>query len=57
MGLSINHNDDICDLISMLRAEGYEALDLTDNEMAKLHVRYMVGEGALLGILRTCLSS
>jgi threonine dehydratase len=27
----------------MLQAEGYPALDLTDDEMAKLHVRYMVG--------------
>ena len=26
-----------------LAAEGYEAQDLTDNEMAKLHIRYMVG--------------
>ena len=44
MGLSINpDNDDIGDLISKLLVKGYEALDLTDNEMAKLHVRYMVG--------------
>jgi threonine dehydratase len=26
-----------------LRAAGYETVDLTDNEIAKLHVRYMVG--------------
>ena len=44
VGLSINpENDDIGGLISKLQVEGYEALDLTDNEMAKLHVRYMVG--------------
>ena len=26
-----------------LRGSGYETVDLTDNEMAKLHVRHMVG--------------
>ncbi len=30
-------------LIHDLRARGYPVTDLTDNEMAKLHVRYMVG--------------
>ncbi|MDA1107682.1 MAG: threonine ammonia-lyase, biosynthetic [Proteobacteria bacterium] len=30
-------------LIERLRARGYPVLDLSDNEMAKLHIRYMVG--------------
>jgi len=30
-------------LIATLQAAGYPVLDLTDNEMAKLHLRYMVG--------------
>lgn len=30
-------------IIETLRARDYEVLDLSDNEMAKLHVRYMVG--------------
>lgn len=30
-------------LIGKLREQGYPILDLTDNEMAKLHIRYMVG--------------
>ncbi|MCP5150854.1 MAG: threonine ammonia-lyase, biosynthetic [Ectothiorhodospiraceae bacterium] len=30
-------------IVEALRAGGYPALDLTDDEMAKLHVRYMVG--------------
>lgn len=30
-------------LIADLRSKGYEVMDLSDNEMAKLHVRYMVG--------------
>ena len=30
-------------LVEELSAKGYPVIDLTDNEMAKLHVRYMVG--------------
>jgi threonine dehydratase len=30
-------------LVDKLQAKGYPVLDMTDNEMAKLHVRYMVG--------------
>jgi threonine dehydratase len=30
-------------VIADLRAAGYKVTDMTDNEMAKLHVRYMVG--------------
>src|SRR5690606_15114862 len=30
-------------LLASLRAQGYEVLDLTDNELAKLHVRHTVG--------------
>ncbi|MCK4585826.1 MAG: threonine ammonia-lyase, biosynthetic, partial [Gammaproteobacteria bacterium] len=30
-------------LVQDLKTGGYEVLDLTDNEMAKVHVRYMVG--------------
>jgi threonine dehydratase len=31
------------EVIARLRAEGYVVTDMTDNEIAKLHVRYMVG--------------
>jgi threonine dehydratase len=31
------------DLIESLRAAGYEVLDLSDDETAKVHIRYMVG--------------
>lgn len=31
------------EIISQLAAEGYNVVDLSDDEMAKLHVRYMVG--------------
>lgn len=30
-------------LADMLRSQGYPVVDLTDDEMAKLHIRYMVG--------------
>jgi threonine dehydratase len=30
-------------LVQELRGKGYQVFDMTDNEMAKLHVRYMVG--------------
>jgi threonine dehydratase len=30
-------------IIGMLREHGYPVLDMSDNEMAKLHIRYMVG--------------
>ena len=30
-------------LLDLLETNGYQALDLSDNEMAKIHVRYMVG--------------
>lgn len=31
------------ELLASLRAENYPVVDMTDNEMAKLHIRYMVG--------------
>lgn len=31
------------ELIAGLRAKGYEVEDLSDNEIAKLHIRYMIG--------------
>lgn len=30
-------------VVDLLRAQGYAVVDLTENEMAKLHIRYMVG--------------
>ncbi|WP_296175588.1 threonine ammonia-lyase, biosynthetic [uncultured Brevundimonas sp.] len=37
------------DLIERLRADGYAVEDMSDNETAKLHVRYMVG-GRTIGL-------
>jgi threonine dehydratase len=42
-GFQIQSRQDGLALISQLIAAGYETVDLTENEMAKLHVRHMVG--------------
>lgn len=36
-------DEDRFELVSSLETKGYEVVDFTDNEMAKLHVRHMVG--------------
>jgi threonine dehydratase len=41
---------DLRDLLGQLADHGYDCEDLTDNEMAKLHVRYMVGGPAIPGV-------
>ncbi len=43
VGVQIASRPDAEGLVARLRAAGYETADLTDNEMAKLHVRHMVG--------------
>jgi threonine dehydratase len=44
VGLSVvPGGDDLAELLADLRQRGYVTEDLTDNEVAKLHIRYMVG--------------
>jgi threonine dehydratase len=43
VGFATQSRQDADALIAQLRKSGYETVDLTDNEMAKLHVRHMVG--------------
>jgi threonine dehydratase len=43
VGLKTRSREDARDVAERLRGEGYPTEDLTDNEMAKLHVRHMVG--------------
>lgn len=44
VGLSIvPGGDDLAGLLADLRQKGYDTVDMTDNEVAKLHVRHMVG--------------
>ncbi len=43
VGVSTSSRHDAARLASHLRSAGYETVDLSDDEIAKLHVRYMVG--------------
>ncbi len=43
VGLKTKSRQDALDVAGHLRERGYPTADLTDNEMAKLHVRHMVG--------------
>ena len=43
VGLSVASREDAAALARELNAAGYETADLSDNELAKLHVRHMVG--------------
>jgi len=43
VGIAIVSREDAAQLAAALHAGGYSTNDLTDNEVAKLHVRYMVG--------------
>ena len=43
VGVATQSRQDATELAAMLNARGYTTADLTDNEMAKLHIRHMVG--------------
>jgi threonine dehydratase len=43
VGIATESRQDGAALAALLNACGYETADLTDNEMAKLHIRHMVG--------------
>ena len=43
VGLQMADRSELEPLLGRLRAEGLEAQDLSDNDMAKLHVRHLVG--------------
>jgi threonine dehydratase len=51
VGMSIRSQQDASDVQASLNALGYETADLTGSEMAKLHVRHMVG-GHAQGVTR-----
>jgi threonine dehydratase len=55
VGMSIGSLEDARQVQASLNAQGYETVDLTGSEMAKLHVRYMVGGHAQgIGRERVC---
>jgi len=43
VGLSIHNRDETRKLVRHLQSHGLDTQDLSDNEMAKLHIRHMVG--------------
>ncbi|MEY3202403.1 MAG: threonine ammonia-lyase, biosynthetic [Pseudomonadota bacterium] len=43
VGLSVKNRSEVGKLVASLVEKGYPTLDLTDDELAKLHVRHMVG--------------
>ena len=43
VGIATQSRQDAVDLASVLNTGGYPTIDLTENELAKLHVRHMVG--------------
>jgi threonine dehydratase len=43
VGVATVSREDAASFAALLVSRGYEAVDLTENEMAKLHVRHMVG--------------
>ena len=47
VGVEIAQKKEIIELIKAFKRSGIAAVDLTDNEMAKLHVRHLVGGHAL----------
>ena len=43
VGVQVDSQQQIVNTIADLKKSGYPVIDLTDNEMAKIHVRHMVG--------------
>lgn len=43
VGISVRNRDEVKTLINNLQKNGLETVDLSDNEMAKLHIRHLVG--------------
>lgn len=43
VGVQVSGDEDRFQLVKELQGKGYEVSDMTENEMAKLHIRHMVG--------------
>ena len=43
MGVQVKGQQDRADLLASLRSNGYDCLDLSDDELSKVHLRHMVG--------------
>jgi threonine dehydratase len=52
-GVEVHNREETARIVRTLQREGLKTLDLSDDEMAKLHVRHMVGGHAPAGIRRS----
>ncbi len=43
VGMQILNRKDAAEIVTTIEAQGFKTIDLTDNELAKLHLRHMVG--------------
>lgn len=43
VGIEVQNRDEVGSIISAFEGSGYKTMDLTDNELGKMHIRYMVG--------------
>ena len=43
MGVQVKDQQDRADLLALLRSNGYDCLDLSEDELSKVHLRHMVG--------------
>ena len=50
VGVEVHNRDETAKIVKTLAREGFRALDLSDDEMAKLHVRHLVGGHAPAGV-------
>jgi threonine dehydratase len=53
VGVEVHSRDESAKIVKVLERQGLKTLDLSDDEMAKLHVRHMVGGHAPAGIRKS----
>jgi threonine dehydratase len=53
VGVEVHSGDESAKIVKVLQRRGLETLDLSEDEMAKLHVRHMVGGHAPAGIRKS----
>ncbi|MCR5814515.1 MAG: threonine ammonia-lyase, biosynthetic [Desulfovibrio sp.] len=46
LGIKIQGRNDVVEVLADLKEKGFTAFDLSDNELAKLHIRHLVGGNA-----------
>jgi threonine dehydratase len=57
VGIEVGSRRETDDLLRELKRRKIDAFDLSDNEMAKLHVRHLVGGHAPNATMRFCIVS